>query len=176
MLWKRHSTTSDFCKILECTLNTLYVDLCNIKMHFYILLFLNSDIDDRDSQTLSSGKRRACLSYLINIMATDDLATKEPGHQEPWYWPSSNDISWPSTREVKPGHLLEDIQSFQSHQYITCNTAYTISNVGVFLSVFAMPQGGPLGCMHIYTTYRLTNSGALGIMTSLWQCNALSNQ
>ena len=27
-------------------------------------------------------------SDIFNTMAADDLVTKEPGHQQPWYWPS----------------------------------------------------------------------------------------
>ena len=30
------------------------------------------------------------LDYMVNITATDVLATAGPGHQKPWYWPSSS--------------------------------------------------------------------------------------
>ena len=32
------------------------------------------------------GKTEARLSYIVNMMATDGLAIKEPGQQEPYYW------------------------------------------------------------------------------------------
>ena len=48
---------------------------------------------------LSSHKTRTYLVYIVNIITADLLATqgapcKEPGHQQPWYWPSCTRINW----------------------------------------------------------------------------------
>ena len=52
-------------------------------------------IEDGDCVLLllcPSGPALPCLQYsvlIINTMVADDLAMASPGHQQPWYWPSS---------------------------------------------------------------------------------------
>ena len=41
-----------------------------------------------DNWSPSLYKTRTYQFYIINIMAADVLGCKDPGHQQPWYWPS----------------------------------------------------------------------------------------